>query len=150
MGYKSGIEIGKNFIIFFKTMMTFLPLVFILIGLFEVWVKQEVIERHLGDQSGILGYFWALLLAGTAVGGLYVAFPVASSLYKKGARISTIFTYIGAAAVCRVPMTLFEASYLGMKFTFIRLMVAIPLIIFSSILFEKYLKDKKFSINNED
>ena len=150
MGYKSGIEIGKNFLIFLKTMMAFLPLVFILIGLFEVWVKKEVIERHLGDQSRVLGYFWALLLAGTAVGGLYVAFPVASSLYKKGARISTLFTYIGAAAVCRVPMTLFEASYLGMKFTFIRLMVAIPLIIFSSILFEKYLKDKKFSINNED
>ena len=130
-------------------MMTFLPLVFILIGLFEVWVKQEVIEKHLGEKSRFLGYFWALLLAGTAIGGLYVAFPVASSLYKKGARTSIIFTYIGAAAVCRVPMTLFEASYLGLKFTLIRLLLAIPLIIFSSILFEKYLKNIKFTMNNE-
>ncbi len=120
-------------------MISFLPAVFILIGIFEVWVKKELIIAHMGQDSGIRAYFWAILLSGTTVGGLYVAFPVSYSLYKKGARLSAIFTYIGAAAVARVPMTVYEASYVGLKFTLIRLSVSLPLIILSSILFEKYL-----------
>ena len=66
---------------------------------------------------GMFGQYW---LAGTTVGGLYVAFPVASTLYRKGAKLSIIFTYIGASAVCRVPMMFFEASFLGIKFTLVR------------------------------
>ena len=95
-----------------------------------------------------MGYIWALLLAGTTVGGLYVAFPVAHSLYKKGAKLSVIFTYISAAAVFRVPMAVFEASFMGLKFTAIRFSVSLPLILLSSILLGTYLKKKDYSIRD--
>lgn len=147
--FNIGEEIGYNFYKFFKSMISFLPAVFILIGIFEVWVKKELIEAHMGYDSGIKGYFWAVLLSGTTVGGLYVAFPVAYSLYKKGARLSVIFTYIGAAAVARVPMTMYEAAYVGIKFTIIRILVSLPMIIFSSIILEKYLKNKNYEIKNK-
>ncbi len=75
-------------------MLKILPCAFILIGLFEVWVKKEIIEKHLGEESGIKGYMGAILLAGTIAGGLLVAFPVAYSMYNKGAKLSVIFTYI--------------------------------------------------------
>jgi len=81
LGYQPGKEIGKNFISFALFMIKILPCAFILIGLFEVWVKKETVEKHLGENSGIMGYLWMILLAGTTVGGLYVAFPVAYSLY---------------------------------------------------------------------
>ncbi|WP_018248695.1 permease [Orenia marismortui] len=144
--YNTGIEIYNNFADFALTMIKFVPLVFLLIGLFEVWVDRETIERHLGQESGVLAFIWAILLSGTAVGGLYVAFPVAYSLYNKGARLAIIFTYLGAAAVARVPMTLFEISFLGLKFSMIRLIVSIPLIIISSIGLERYLNDKNYEI----
>ena len=144
--FNPGREIGMNFVKFFKTMIAFLPAVFILIGIFEVFVDQEIIEKHLGEGSTFHAYIWAIVLSGTTVGGLFVAFPIAHSLYKKGAKVSVIFTYIGAAATCRVPMTLLEASYVGLKFTLIRLAVSIPFIIFSSIMLEKYLKNKNFEI----
>ncbi len=137
--FNPGIEIGKNFIKFFLFMIKIIPFAFILIGLFEVWVKKETVEKHLGESSGLLAYFYMILLASTTAGGLYVAFPVAYSLYKKGARLSVIFTYVGLAAVCRIPMTIFEASFMGIKFTLIRFLVSIPLIIISSIILEKYL-----------
>ncbi|MGM0500887.1 MAG: permease [Bacillota bacterium] len=148
--YTPGQDIFFKFSDFLMTMLKFLPAVFILIGLFETWVDREVIEGHLGDESNLLAYGWAILLAGTTVGGLYVAFPVAYAIYKKGASLRVIFTYVGAAAVARIPMTLFEASFVGIKFTIIRLLTTIPLIIVSSILLEKYLKGQGFEMQSPE
>jgi len=127
-------------------MLKILPCAFILIGLFEAWVKRETIERHFGEASGIRGYIWGVLLAGTTVGGLYIAFPVAYSLYSKGAKLSVIFTYLGASALCRVPMAIFEASFLGIKFTAVRLLVSLPLVIVTSVLLGNYLTRRGYKI----
>jgi len=145
-GFNPGKEISHNFASFSVDMFKILPCAFILIGLFEVWVKRETVEKHLGERSGIRGYIWAVLLAGTTVGGLYVAFPVAYSLYSKGAKLSVIFTYLGAAAICRVPMTIFEASFMGIKFTTIRLLVSLPLVIVTSILLGNYLTKRNYKL----
>jgi len=146
LGFSSGKEIGHNFVSFFVDMLKILPCAFILIGLFEVWVKRETVEKHFGEESGIRGYIWAVLLAGTTVGGLYVAFPIAYALGSKGAKLSVIFTYIGASAICRVPMTIFEASFLGINFTAIRLLVSLPLVIVTSILLGDYLTKRNYKI----
>ncbi len=145
-GFNPGKEIGYNFISFLVYMLKILPCAFILIGLFEVWVKREIIEKHLGKESGIKGYVWVILLAGTIAGGLLVAFPIAYSLYNKGAKLSVIFAYIGAAAICRVPMTLYEASFMGVKFTAIRLLVSLPLVIITSILLGNYLSKRNYKM----
>ena len=146
LGYNPGKEIAFNFISFLIYMLKILPCAFILIGLFEVWVKKEVIEKHLGEESGIRGYVWVILLAGTIAGGLLVAFPVAYSLYNKGAKLSIVFTYVGAAAICRIPMTLYEASFMGVKFTAIRLLVSLPLVIVTSILLGNYLSKRNYKM----
>jgi len=145
-GFSPGIEIANNFRSFSVEMLKILPCAFILIGLFEVWVKRETVEKHFGEESGIRGYIWGILLAGTTVGGLYVAFPVAYSLYSKGAKLSVIFTYLGASAICRIPMAIFEASFLGIKFTAIRLLVSLPLVIVASILLGNYLTKRNYKI----
>lgn len=144
--FNPGKEVGYNFISFLVYMLKILPCAFILIGLFEVWVKREAIEKHLGKESGIKGYIWVILLAGTIAGGLLVAFPIAYSMYNKGAKLSVIFTYIGAAAICRVPMTMFEASFMGVKFTVIRLLVSLPLVIITSVLLGNYLSKRNYKI----
>ena len=144
--FDQGKEISNNFATFAIEMLKIIPCVFILIGLFQVWVPRETIERHFGQESGIKGYIWSILIAGTTVGGLYVAFPVAYTLYSKGAKLSVIFTYIGASAICRIPMTFFEASFLGIKFTIVRYIVALPLVIMTSVLLANYLKRKNYKI----
>ena len=145
-GFGPGREISHNFASFSLDMLKVLPCAFILIGLFEIWVKRETVEKHFGEKSGFRGYLWGILLASTTVGGLYVAFPVAYSLNSKGAKLSVIFTYIGASAISRVPMTIFEASFLGVKFTAIRLLVAIPLVVITSILLGNYLRKRNYRI----
>ncbi|OGD37100.1 hypothetical protein A2V94_01070 [Candidatus Atribacteria bacterium RBG_16_35_8] len=144
--FNPGKVIGYNFISFLVYMLKILPCAFILIGLFEVWVKKEVIEKYLGEESGIKGYSLVILLAGTIAGGLLVAFPVTYSLYNKGAKLSIVFTYIGAAAICRIPMTLYEASFMGVKFTAIRLLISLPLVIITSILLGEYLTKRNYKM----
>ena len=146
LGFNPGKEIGYNFASFSLDMLKILPCAFLLIGLFEVWVKRETVEKHFGEKAGIRGYLWAILLAGTTVGGIYVAFPIAYSLYSKGAKLGVIFTYMGAAAICRIPMAIFEASFLGIKFTAIRLLVSLPLVIIASMLLGKYLTKRGYKI----
>lgn len=135
----------NSFSSFLLTMLKFVPAVFLLIGLFEVWIDKKTINKHLGQDSSFLAYLWVIVLASTTVGGLYVAFPVAAALYKKGASPRIIFSYIGTAAICRIPMTLFEASYLGISFTAIRWGVSIPLVIISSIVMEKLISEKELA-----
>ncbi|HDP70096.1 MAG TPA: hypothetical protein ENN38_04715, partial [Actinobacteria bacterium] len=67
-------------------------------------------------------------------------------LFKKGAKLGVIFTYIGASAICRIPMTIFESSFMGIKFSLIRLLVSIPLVILSSVWLENYLETKNYKI----
>ncbi|AER65764.1 hypothetical protein Tlie_0018 [Thermovirga lienii DSM 17291] len=144
VGFEPGREMSHTFLAFLVNMLKILPFAFVLIGLFEVWVKKETVERHLGRKSGLLGYVWAILLAGSTVGGLYVAFPVAHSLYSKGAKLGVVFTYVGASAICRVPMTIYEASFMGIKFTAIRFLVSLPLLVLFSMALEAYLERKNY------
>ncbi len=144
IGFAPGEKIAGNFISFSIPMLKLLPFAFILIGLFDVWVKKETVEKHMGAHSGIRGHIWALLLAGTTVGGLYVSFPVAYTLHRKGAKLAVIFTYIAASAICRIPMTIFEASFMGIKFSVIRLLVSLPLVVASSMLLGAFLEKRKY------
>jgi len=128
-GYVPGVRAGQTFLEFGLTMVKLLPCAFILVGLFEVWVSRETVEKHFGHSSGLRGHILAVLLAGTTVGGIYIAFPVGAALRGKGAGIGAVLTYIGASAICRIPMTIFEASFLGVKFSVVRLLVSIPLVI---------------------
>lgn len=146
LNFNPGKLIGINFCNFSIEMFKILPCAFILIGLFEIWAKRETVEKHLGEESGSRGYLWTILLAGTTVGGLYVAFPIAYSLHSKGAKLSIIFTYIGASAICRVPMTIFEASFMGIKFSMIRVLASVPLVIVTSIVLGNYLTKRKYKV----
>lgn len=148
-GFEPGRDAGAKLVHFGGEMLRIVPFAFILIGLFEVWVPRHVVERHLGEQAGLKAHLWAVLLAGTSVGGLYVSFPVAAALQRKGARLAFLFTYIGASGVCRIPMTLFEASFLGVKFTLIRYLTALPLIVLSSELMGGYLQRREYQIREE-
>ena len=148
--FSPGERIGRNFLTFFLTMLKMMPAMFLLIGLFEVWVSRATVEKHLGPQCGIAGYLWAVLLAGTVMGPLYAALPVAHALFHKGARLGIIFTYLGAAAVCRVPMTAFEATFLGVKFTAVRFLVSLPLVVMSAVVLEKYLVKTGYTITEQE
>jgi uncharacterized membrane protein YraQ (UPF0718 family) len=149
IGYENGQKTGTAFVRVLFEMLKILPCAFVLISLFEVWVKKETIMKHLGEDSGFKGYFWALLLAGFSVGGLYVAFPLAEAMHKKGASLKVIFAYLGFSGVVRIPMTIFEISFLGLPFTVVRLVVTIPIFLLLGILLGSILKKRNFKFQTQ-
>ena len=118
--FVTGEKIGLNFWMFFKEMIFFLPLMFILIGLFDVWVPRENIEKHIGKESGWKGTGLVILLATLQAGPLYGAFPFAYILWKKGCSIRNVFIYLGAFSTIKIPMLTFEIGFLGLKFSLLR------------------------------
>lgn len=144
--FTPGIKTGNNFRLFFTEMITFLPLMFILIGLFDVWIPKEKVEKHIGQESGIKGIFWVVILATLQAGPLYAAFPVAYLLWKKGASIKNIFIYLGAFSALKVPMLTFEIGFLGLKFSLLRTLITLPVFILIGSLMAVYLKNKPFTI----
>lgn len=141
LGFKPGLVISSNFNEFFIEMILFIPFLFIIIGLFEVWVPKEKLEKHVGSESGIKGILIVILLAMLQAGPLYGAFPVAYILHKKGASVRNIFIYLGAFSSMKLPMLGIELGYLGIKFTILRTLISLPLFILIGYLMEKIVGD---------
>jgi uncharacterized membrane protein YraQ (UPF0718 family) len=106
-------------------MLSILPPVFILLGLLDVWIKRETMIKFMGEKSGIIGVLLAFLLGSAAAGPLYAAFPVAAVLLKKGSKFSNVLIMIGAWSTTKIPLLLFEASSMGIKFMITRFMLNI-------------------------
>ena len=106
-------------------MLSILPPVFILLGLLDVWVKRETMIKFMGEKSGFIGVLLAFLLGSAAAGPLYAAFPVAAVLLKKGSKFSNVLIMIGAWSTTKIPLLLFEASSMGIKFMITRFILNI-------------------------
>ena len=101
-------------------MLGFLPPIFVLLGLFDVWVDRETVIRLMGKGSGLKGAFLVFMLGTLAAGPLYMAFPVAGVLLKKRAGLFQVFIFIGTWAIAKVPMLLFETSCFGFSYMALR------------------------------
>jgi uncharacterized membrane protein YraQ (UPF0718 family) len=94
---------------------------FIIAGMIQVLVPQELISRWVGVESGFRGLFIGTLLGGLAPGGPYVSLPIAAGLLRAGASIGTMVAFMtgwSLWAVSRMPL---EIGMLGWQFTAIRL-----------------------------
>ncbi len=122
---------------YIKQILAILPPVFLLLGLFDIWVPKEYIIAHLGEESGLKGILLSFFLGSAAAGPLYAAFPVAQVLFKKGASLFNILIFIGAWSTTKIPMLSFEFAALGWKFGLSRLLLSITVIIISSWVINK-------------
>jgi len=139
IGSKS-IEISINNLI---VMLVIVPPIFLLLGLFDIWVPRETIIKLMGEKSGLLGISLALLLGSFSAGPLYAAFPVAAVLINKGCKFSNILLFVGAWATTKIPMLLFEAGSMGWQFMLTRLVINIPGIIIMAYLVEMMISYKE-------
>ena len=126
----------------FKTMLMTIPPIFIMIGLMDVWIKKETMIKHMGEDSGAKGLFWAFLLGTIGAGPTYGAFPVAALLIKKGARIAYALFFLGIWSAVKLPLVIFETTAMGAKFTIIHISIMILTYLVGSFVIEKLLSDK--------
>jgi uncharacterized membrane protein YraQ (UPF0718 family) len=142
-GYAPGIKIAKdNFWGFLKEMMLLLPVMFILAGLFDVWVSKEKVQKYIGKASGIKGVLLVMMLGFLQAGPIYAAYPVAYILWKKGTPATNIFIYLSSVSILQVPVIAFEVGFLGFKFFILRILLSFPVFIILGFILGNYF-DKK-------
>lgn len=112
-----------------KEMAFILPAVLVIMGLFMVWVDRGVVMRWLGEGSGLKGMAISLLLGTLPTGPLYVGFPVAAALLKKGARVANVLVFLCSWAALSIPAELMELRFMGWKFMLARLALTTAVII---------------------
>ena len=127
----------------FVEMLSFLPPVFIILGLLDVWVPREVVISHLGRGSGLRGMTLAIFLGAAAAGPLYGAFPVAAVMMKKGASLYNVMLFLGAWSTLKIPMFLFETQYLGLTFSVTRWVCSLVGIIVMAYLIDRWVPEQE-------
>ena len=94
---------------------------FIVAGMIQILLPQEMISKWIGSESGFRGILIGSIAGGLAPGGPYVSLPIVAGLLKTGAGIGTMVAFLtgwSLWAVSRLPM---EVGILGWKFVLIRL-----------------------------
>ena len=110
-------------------MLSVLPPILVLCGLFDVWVPKQTIERVMGEASGVKGLAVSALLGTVAMGPLYAAFPIGKALLDKGASLYNVAVFLCVWASIKIPMILFEVKFLGADFALMRLALTLPAIL---------------------
>ena len=101
-------------------LLSFLPPIFVLLGLLDVWIDRETMMRYMGENSGLRGHVLAFSLGSAAAGPLYAAFPIVGILLKKSASLLNIFIFVGAWSTTKIPLLVFESATLGFHFMSLR------------------------------
>ena len=121
----------------FIELILILPAIMVLMGLFTVWVSKEIVVKYLGHASGITGLGLALFMGMIPTGPLYIAFPLASMLLKKGARVANIIIFLSAWACIKLPQELMELRFMGFRFMIVRLIFTVVMVIIMGLFIEK-------------
>ena len=134
VGWKAFQLTGKSIL----DMLLLLPPVLVFVGLLDKWVEKETLIRYMGKKSGIYGTLFSLLLGGIAAGPLYVAFPIAALLLKKGASIRYIVFFLGVWTTAKLPVIVYEFASFGVKFTLIHICFGLLFFYLMGVIFEKF------------
>lgn len=127
---------------YLQEMILIIPPVFILMGLFEVWVPKSFIQQYMGNESGAKGILLAFVFGTIPTGPIYIAFPIAAALLKKGARLMNVVIFLGIWAAAKIPQLMMEIKFLGLAFTATRFVLTVSSVIIIGYLVE-FFSNKK-------
>ena len=103
----------------FRDLIVTLVVVFLIVGLFQVWVSEDFIVRHLGQDSGLKGLAFGAGIGTVIHGPLVGVFPLLKTLLGKGARLGVVIAIVSTWAI-KLPMIPLEIRLFGWKFTLLR------------------------------
>jgi len=101
-----------------KMITPILLFVFFLMALLNTFIKPKSIAKHLGKNSGLKGWFFALAGGVLSHGSSYIWYPMLSELREHGARDGLIVAFFYARAI-KLPWLPVMVSYFGIVFTLI-------------------------------
>lgn len=131
---ETGLYAGRVALSNMGQLLLVMPIILAMTSLTKAWIPEDVISNKLGNNSGLSGSAFALLLGSISAGPIYAAFPFAKTLLDKGASIRNITILLSSWAVIKVPMLATEMTFLGSKFMVTRWLLTTTFIIILSLI----------------
>ena len=98
---------------------------FLLAGMFQAIVPQELIVRWMGHGSGFRGILVGMTLGGVTPGGPMTHFPIIASFYKMGVGVGPLVAYLTAWSLFGLQrIIMWEIPFLGPKIVAVRFAVS--------------------------
>ena len=95
---------------------------FLLGGMVQVLLPQDLVARYAGDDSGLRGLLLATGIGAITPGGPFVQFPLVASLWKAGTGVGPITSYLVSWALFGFQRILvYEGPILGWRYVWARL-----------------------------
>ncbi len=101
------------------SMILIVPPIFVLIGLFDVWIDRETVIKLMGENSGVKGMALAFFLGAFSAGPTLAAFPLALIMMKKGAKYSNVLFFLMVWSSLKLPIVFYQITTIGFKFSMI-------------------------------
>ncbi|WP_294954377.1 permease [Sulfurovum sp.] len=101
-----------------KMIAPILLIVFFLMALLNTFLDEKNIAKHLGKESGLKGWFIALLGGILSHGPGYIWYPMLQDLRAKGALDGLVVAFIYARSI-KLPWLPLMISYFGLAFTLV-------------------------------
>jgi uncharacterized membrane protein YraQ (UPF0718 family) len=114
---KQSLKMAKG--LFFKTGIEIVGIL-ALIGLFLAWVPPHIITKILGSGSVALSGLLGAIIGSVTILPAFVAFPLAASLYQRGAYLIAIAAFLTTLTMVGFATLPIETKHFGKKFAYIR------------------------------
>lgn len=92
--------------------------IILLTSLLNYFLQPKKIAAHLGDESSIKGWFWALLSGVISHGPMYAWYPLFEDLMEHGIKKGLIVTFFAARTI-KLPLLPMMVDYFGWQFTLV-------------------------------
>lgn len=115
----------------------YFPGIFLLVGLLEVLIPKKLVIKKLGKKSGTMGSIYSFFLGAILPGPLYISFPIAMIMARKGVSMFNVALFVGAWSCFKIGEEVLELQFLGPKFLLLRILITIPFVILSSVIISK-------------
>ena len=104
-------------------------------GLVQQIIAAEKIAALLGSSSGLRGLVIATFAGALTPGGPFTSFPIVYALWMAGAEVGALIAYIASWSLLGFARVIvWELPLMGAEFTWIRVLVSLPLPIIAGLL----------------
>ena len=130
--YVEGAKIGWDSIL---VMVPRITMAILVSGFFAVLVPMELVANWMGKDSGITGILIGFTAGGLTPGGPMLSFPIISILFKSGAAVAPLITFLTSWSIFALHRVFaFEIPLMGTRFAVIRVLSSVILPLIAGIL----------------
>ena len=111
------LALGKSTTILLK-ILPILTVVILFTALLNYLLRPDQIARHLGHESGVMGWLWALGAGIISHGPMYVWYPLLEDLRSHGMKDCLIVVFFASRTI-KIPLLPIMVDYFGLTFTLV-------------------------------